>query len=186
MDKLKPCRSSEEWRTIHGFDGRYEVSSHGRVRNRKGHILAQGEKKAKYTSYKRVCLSLKGETKIFFVHRLVAQAFLDNPGHLPMVNHKDENGENNFVENLEWCTRTYNAWYGTSREKIRKFATGRHGHNNVPVSQISLSGELIANYPSQRTAAKAVGGHQTAISSACRGRMKTAYGYRWERVRTNE
>lgn len=63
--------------------------------------------------YKRelVGLSKDKKTKTFKVHRLVAQAFIPNPENLPQVNHKDFNPLNNYVDNLEWCTNSYNKEY---------------------------------------------------------------------------
>lgn len=58
--------------------------------------------------YKRVFLSKDNKMKAFFAHRLVAQAFIDNPQHKPQINHKDGNKENNRADNLEWVTRKEN------------------------------------------------------------------------------
>ena len=70
--------------------------------------------------YKTVSLTKDGKTKTLFVHRLVAEAFIPNADNLPMVNHKDEDKTNNFVENLEWCTNDYNINYGTARRRQAK------------------------------------------------------------------
>lgn len=61
--------------------------------------------------------------KYYSIHRLVAEAYLDNPDNLPCVNHKDENRSNNSVNNLEWCTLEYNTKY-SSCKKIRCIETG--------------------------------------------------------------
>ena len=63
-------------------------------------------------------LSKDGKTKTFLVHRLVAEAFIPNPQQLTQVNHKDENGHNNYVQNLEWVDAKYNANYGTRNKRI--------------------------------------------------------------------
>ena len=57
------------------------------------------------------------EKQGFSVHRLVATAFVPNPDNLPIVNHKDENKQNNNADNLEWCTVQYNNAYGTRKER---------------------------------------------------------------------
>lgn len=73
-----------------------------------------------------------GKQKLFYIHRLVAEAFIPNPDNLPCVNHKDEDKTNNFVfinpdgsvdnekSNLEWCTASYNNTYGTRIDRIKQ------------------------------------------------------------------
>ena len=70
--------------------------------------------------YLKVKLIKNGTGKYAYVHRLVALAFIDNPNHYTEVNHKDENPKNNTVENLEWCTRSYNMSYGTIQDRRRE------------------------------------------------------------------
>ena len=116
----------EEWKSIPGYEGLYEVSSYGRVRSldrydrrncfRKGRILKQNNDGRGYMSIE---LCLNSKIKRYLVHRLVAQAFIPNPDNLPEVNHKDENPENNSVTNIEWCNRSYNINYGTRKDKVR-------------------------------------------------------------------
>lgn len=113
----------EEWRDIKDYEG-YQVSNKGNVKSldrivnscynskqiRKGKILKLWPDKK---GYLRVSLSKNGKDKLFFVHRLVAEAFLPNPDNLPEVNHKSEIKTQNFPQNLEWCDRKYNINYGT-------------------------------------------------------------------------
>lgn len=118
----------EEWRSVVGYEGLYEVSSYGRVRSvdryvksksesywlRKGKMLSPAKDK---NGYLKVNLSCNGKNNIIRVHRLVAQVFIENPDNLPEINHKDEDKTNNSVDNLEWCDRKYNNNYGTKIER---------------------------------------------------------------------
>ena len=108
----------EEWRGIKGYEGLYQVSNLGRVKTIKTNKIRKLEKVR--SGYLRVMLYKNNKSERFLVHRLVAEAFISNPNSLPEVNHKDENKLNNTVENLEWCSRTYNVNYGTIQEKINK------------------------------------------------------------------
>lgn len=108
------------WKPVVGFEGLYEVSSLGRVRNKKGEILKQRIKRTNCTCYKSVDLWKDGRYHKKYIHRLLAEAFIPNPDNLPMVNHKDEDGTNNFIDNLEWCTREYNVNYGTAKRAQSK------------------------------------------------------------------
>ena len=125
----------EVWRPIKGFDGVYEVSNLGnvhsvdrteRIKNKKyGYVYRRlnGKCIKPYPDgkghYLLVCLSKEGIHYAKLVHRLVAEAFLDNPMQLPEVNHKDENKHNNAAENLEWCDNIYNNNYGTKAGSTR-------------------------------------------------------------------
>ena len=106
--------NEEIWRPIEGYEGLYEVSSYGRVRSldkyvkiccwsyrlRKGKIISL---ELSYSGYYSVDLIYKRKRRHFYVHRLVAGAFIPNPNNLPFVIHKDKDKTNNNVENLEWC-----------------------------------------------------------------------------------
>lgn len=101
----------DEINPIKGY-GRYCVSKQGRV------FAIGSDKKLKEIApcktpkgYLKVWLYKNGKRKMFYVHRLVAQAFLENPDALPMVNHKDFDKANNDVGNLEYCTARYNMTY---------------------------------------------------------------------------
>lgn len=122
----------EFWKEIKGYEGYYEISNLGEVRSKdrivkschnstqkiKGKIIA---KCINSSGYEYVRLNKNGKSKMYFVHRLVAIAFIPNPKNLPLVNHKNECKTCNNVENLEWCTNSYNQKYGsTTKRKVEK------------------------------------------------------------------
>ena len=59
-------------------------------------------------------------SKMMYAHRLVAQAFLDNPNNYPYVHHKDENKLNNNIDNLEWVSAKMNSYYHNQEPKTKK------------------------------------------------------------------
>ena len=155
---------TEQWSTITEAP-EYEVSTKGRVRNKKtGIIIAGSYDKDGYT---RVTLSTKGpngdysKSKIItrFRHRLVAQAFIPNPNNYPIVNHKDENKANSNVENLEWCTIKYNINYGEGAkiraEKLRELQKENALNNAKKVFVYDKNThQLLGEYRSISSAAK--------------------------------
>lgn len=115
----------EVWKPVKDYEGLYEVSSFGNVKSLQGHYTFKREKLlAKHycdrngVRYYNVTLyNRTGGRKTVKVHRLVAEAFLENPDNFDCVNHKDENTLNNHVDNLEWCTKSYNICYNNAQKK---------------------------------------------------------------------
>ena len=111
---------------IKGYEGLYAVTSCGRVWSyRRNKFLVHATIKS---GYNYVNLYKDGKKKFCRVHRLVAEAYLPNPDNLPQVNHKNEVKTDNYVNNLEFCTASYNQHYGTCIERkshrIRCIETG--------------------------------------------------------------
>ena len=119
IDKA-PTIDAVRWAPVVWFEGLYEVSEYGHVRNTKGKILRQQIKRYKNTDYKRISLYKDGAYKHLSVHRLVAEAFLEKRPGCDIVNHKDEDGTNNWVGNLEWCDRSYNSTYCNASPSANK------------------------------------------------------------------
>lgn len=127
----------ETWLPIKGFEGSYEISSHGRVkslsrvvRHYSGSDKITNEKilkpsicgSRKNNLYVRVVLCVNRNLKTFLIHRLIGEAFIPNPKNLPCLNHKDKNGLNNKVENLEWVSARENMCHRTlGRKKFSKY-----------------------------------------------------------------
>lgn len=87
----------------------YFISNYGRLRGRSGRIIKSYLNKR--AGYYMICIHLdgrNGKSKCLKIHRLVAEAFIDNPHNYNIINHKDGNKQNNYVENLEWCTISHN------------------------------------------------------------------------------
>jgi hypothetical protein len=119
----------EEWKRIRGYD--YAVSSYGRIKSLERTIIMRNGRTRTIRETIRspevvkgyAVIDLyneKGKRKNYLVHRLVARAFIPNPLKLPQVNHKDEDKLNNRVDNLEWCTASYNLMYGLGASKRNK------------------------------------------------------------------
>lgn len=161
----------EVWKDIKGYEGFYQISNLGRVKSLirknvlKEKIIKGGIQK---NGYKFVLLYKDKNSKIFRVHRLVAEAFIPNPNKYKEVNHIDENKTNNNVENLEWCTRKYNCSYGNFNEsKIKK------------VIQYDIIGNYIREWSSITEAQKKLGINHSSIVNNCRNRRPSAGGYIW-------
>ena len=171
----------KEWKDIEGFEGLYQISNSGEVksverlkRNNLG-FQTVNERIRKLSKdkdgYLQICLSKNSRHYIKKIHRLVAEAFIPNPNNLPVINHKNEDKQDNRVENLEWCTIKYNTNYGNG---IRKMAITQ----GRPVIQLN-NGNVVEEFYSTQEASRQTGVPQANIYKVCVGERKTAGGYEW-------
>lgn len=176
--------TAEVWKDINGFEGLYQVSNLGRVKSMARKVVfgydSEYQTSEKILSphtargYKQVMLSQNGIRYYRQIHRLVAEAFIPNPNNYPIINHKNEIRDDNRVENLEWCTHTYNLAYNGNRAKKSK-------SRMRPILQYDLQGNLIAEYAGGVEAEKVTGISRKSISRAVTGSIKTSNGYIWRK-----
>lgn len=185
----------EEWRDIENYPN-YQVSNLGRVKSKerissccynstrkvKGKILKQNiNPKGYYT----VCLFNNGKnTKT--VHKLVANAFLENKKNYPCINHKNGIKTDNRVENLEWCTYSHNIKEAyrlglqksseNQRNAIRKYCK----ENKIkPLIQFDLNNNFIKEWSSAVEVQRELGINVKNISQCVVGHNKSAGGFKW-------
>lgn len=181
-----------EWIVYNGHDltGRYMISSYGRVRSverrtRFGQLVPDRILKQRNSSgrgntfYKEVTLSDDGKTFDVEVHRLVATAFLKKPDGAQCVNHKDGNGSNNSVDNLEWCTFKENV-----RHSMQELNNNPRRWKSKAVAQIDADGNTVKVWESAWEVQRTLGISQVGISRAARRVKKSGVfkGYRWDYV----
>lgn len=158
----------ELWEIVPNFEN-YEVSSLGRVRNRKtGRIIKQSLNEYGYCL---VDLHDNGTSKHFKVHRLIAGAFITNVNNKPQVNHIDGNKANNMVSNLEWVDQSENVKHCYSR--VRK-------KGSPPKQKPVVCVETGKIYDSISEAARCFGVTRRSIQRVLFSDKLTACGYHWE------
>ena len=123
--------------------------------------------------YKTVCLCIDGKPKHYYVHRLVASAFVENPNDYPEVNHIDEDRGNNRAENLEWCTGSENM--------LHAYHNGLHS-GATPVILV----ELGIQFPTIEEAVRFVNGKHSGIRRCLTGRNKTHRGFHFVRAEEDD
>lgn len=172
------------WRPIKGYEGLYCVSNKGKVKTlhtkysnckSKRHYLSPLTSGA---GYQVVGLTKSGITKQFLIHRLVAEAFIENPNNYPFVNHKDENKKNNNVDNLEWCTPRQNLEFSNVILKLR-IAGAKSQCKKVAMYK---DGIFLQEFESATAAARFIGDYQQNVSKCCHGEIKRVRGYQFKFV----
>lgn len=161
----------EIWKDITGYEGLYQVSNFGRIRNQKGHIMSLNVNKGSLKFRYMIQLSKNNIKKSFLVHRLVAIEFLPNPENKETVNHIDGDSCNNNINNLEWATKSEN--------HIHRVYTLKE-HSLFPCKKVKCV-ETGVVYNSMCEASRKTGIQQSSISQSISGYrgMKQAGGYHW-------
>ena len=177
----------EEWKVIEGYDGKYLISSYGRVKSTKGKekILKLGRDTK---GYLRVSLSKNGKQETKKVHRLVAEVFIPKIEGKEFVDHIDSNRQNNNVNNLRWCTIVENNNFDLYRKHMSEAKKGEKHHMYGKTgalhnrSKIVLCIETGKIYGSTMEAGRETGINQSSISAVCNSRRKSAGGYHWKYI----
>lgn len=180
----------EIWKDIDGYNGKYQISNKGEVRSftrwKKGGLL-KGGICGNPGPYRFVSLVGEGrkDVKYFYIHRLVAKYFVDNPNGDKEVNHIDGNTLNNCSENLEWCCHLRNMHHAFEIRKIsHEFERGSKHKNSKAVYQKNKDGKIIRMWESVNQIQRETNYLASNIFCCCNHRKsyKTAYGYVWEYV----
>ena len=182
---------NEVWKDIVGYEGLYQVSNLGRVKSLKRKVYAgrnrmrwQYERilsnnKTNGNGYIVVSLNKESKSKNKYVHRLVAEAFLENPNNYKYINHKDQNTFNNNANNLEFCTAQYNSTYRDAHIK-RGLKHRNNLVNSKKVYQLDENENIIKEFPSMAEANRQLGTNHTSIYACINGKQKHAFGYKWK------
>ena len=193
----------DTFKIIPNTNGNYSCDINGNIRSNER--FSNEKRKFKINSrilisfinnkgYAIVYLRINGKTEDWLVHRLVAKTWIPNPNNFPIINHKDNNPLNNSVENLEWCTYSYNILYAEKQgrrpctEKMKAVRCVPSIWLYKPVSQYSLDGKYLRTYCGVMVAARSLPSsickniHSGSgnIIACCKGYHKQAYGYIWK------
>jgi len=172
----------EKWKDIKGYEGIYQVSDKGNVKSLERIVTEKNGKTKKLkertlkpvinnNGYCELILHKNKKYKHYRVHRLVAEAFIENPNNYPIINHKDGNRRNNIKENIEWCTYKYN--YNYDKKEKPCWYKGKR------IDQYDENMEYIKTYNSLYEIEKEYNVSRTAIRFCCLGKNKTCRGYIW-------
>lgn len=160
---------------IKGYEGLYAITSCGKVWSYKRKIFLKPTITG--DGYCRVSLCKNGKSKNYYIHRLVAEAYIPNPEGKPQINHLSEIKTDNYINNLEWATAKENSNYGSRNKR----ATTKRA-NSVPVFCL----ELNKTFKSMRAAARAIGKHHSSIMRCITGQTQTCGGYHFMLLEENK
>ncbi|QGN59904.1 NUMOD4 domain-containing protein [Leuconostoc citreum] len=154
------------WKTIKDFTN-YEVSTNGEVRNKKSGNTLKPREQA--NGYLLVSLYVNGKVTQKYVHRIVAETFIQNPENKEQVNHLNECKSDNRADNLGWTTAQENSNYGTRNDRVA-----------VALSKpiiVLYRDDIYEEYPSATVAARELGVSRQSIVDVLKGRSKIHHDY---------
>ena len=182
----------EEWKPIKDYEGLYEVSNLGRVkslnykRTGKEKILKNIECR---NGYLAVSLTKLGKQKVFYIHKLVAEAFIPNPENKPCVDHINTIRTKNEVTNLRWVTyeennnnHLTNKKQSESKKGDKSYNYGKKGkdcHNSKKVVQLSYDDVLIKIWDCITDTEREEGFNRRTVTDCCKGKRKDYKGFKW-------
>lgn len=167
----------EKWKTISNFIN-YEVSNKGKVRNKKTQCFLKYN--ATRDGYQRVRLYKNGIPTTLMVHRIVVNAYIENPLSKSQVNHKDGNKTNNTVENLEWVTKSENEKHAYKHGLKKGYApSSEKSRLSKKVAMINKDGNIVRTFYCIKDVERELGIPHSNIINVCKGKKKTAHGFRW-------
>jgi hypothetical protein len=173
--------SSEIMKDIEGYEGIYAVTNEGRVWSYKKKVFLKPRKHTH--GYARVMLFNNKNQKDFYIHRLVATAFLPNPNNKPEIDHINSNRADNRLSNLRWVTKEENRnteHHLKTLSKSLKQGKTQAGANNgraIAIMQCDKNGNFVRKWDYINQAAKELKLNSDCISLCCKGKMKQTKGY---------
>ena len=177
----------EIWKDIVNYETLYQVSNYGNIKSyHKNHIDKQPiilKPILSTSGYYKITLHKNNKSKTHYIHRIVAEAFIPNPHHLPQVNHIDGIKTHNNITNLEWVSEQDNTLHAINMGLRPTHPPVKKG-NNAPgchrIIQYTTNMTKIKEWASIKDAAKHLGANPNSISKCLSGKAKTLYGYIWK------
>ncbi len=187
----------EEWKDIRGYEGLYVISNHGRVSSLNRISIDKNGRMVSYkgkmllpqpnsSGYLRVQLKHNGTTQYYFVHRLVALHFVENPypDCYAVVNHLDSNHLNNKADNLEWTTHYGNNHHAIkngrmkrTKEWLQHLRESNEKNGRAVIATNIVTGEVL--HFVCLNDCKTAGFQPSCVCNCCQGIRKSHKGYTW-------
>ena len=160
---------------IKGYEGKYQVSNLGNVRNSKGKVMKQNKRQ---DGYMMIQLFKDGKHKHHFVHRLVLSTFKANPNNKPQVNHINEDKTDNRLNNLEWSTPKENINHGTHNKRAVATRKANGTYDKMSIKVYCITNNTV--YKSASEAARQLNLDPSSITKCLKGKYKQTKGYQFQ------